>query len=152
MLPTDPKAKDPPVVLVVDDDPEQVDILIRFLSRQGIVVLSAYSGQQCLEVVHRHRRRPIDIIVLDVMMPGMDGLEVCAILKKRTASRSIPVILLTARDDMKILQQVARLGVSEFVVKPAGVRDLLTRIQTQVEVSRQTRKLERALSDKSPPA
>jgi CheY-like chemotaxis protein len=132
----------------VDDNPEQVDILIRLLSGRGMVALSAYSGQQCLEIVRRRRRRPIDVIVLDVVMPEMDGFEVCAALKKRRASRSIPIILLTARDDMKVRQQAAGLGVSELVIKPTGLRDLFTRIQTQVEVSRQARELERALSSK----
>ena len=82
-------------VLVVDDNEDLVDILTRLLSRYGMNALPAYNGRDCLEIV---RNTAVDVIVLDVMMPGMDGLEVCAELKK--LALSIPIILLTAKDDM----------------------------------------------------
>jgi DNA-binding response OmpR family regulator len=150
MPPTSPKPKTPPVVLVVDDDHEQVDILAYFLSRQGMVVLSAYNGRQCLEMVRRRRRRTIDVIILDLIMPGMDGFAVCVALKKMVSARSIPIVLLTARDDMETRQRAMQLGVSEVVAKPARIRDLLARIQVQLEVSRKTRKRKRAPAGKKP--
>jgi DNA-binding response OmpR family regulator len=130
-----------PVILVVDDDPDQVDLLTRFLSQQGMVTLPAYSGQQCLEIV---RQNPVDIIILDLVMPGMGGLEVCAVLNKESSTRSIPIFILTARDDPETRLEAMRSGASEFMVKPAQGRDLLARIQTQLEMSRKARELEQA--------
>lgn len=133
----------PPTVLVVDDNPDMVDILCRFLSNRGMAVLPAYSGQQCLEEV---QQSAVDAIVLDVMMAGMDGLEVCATLKKMETTCSIPIILLTAQDDMATYLAAMKLGVSEFVVKPARIQDVFTRIQTHVECSRKVREMECALA------
>jgi DNA-binding response OmpR family regulator len=133
----------PPTVLIVDDNPDMVDILCRFLSKRGMTVVPAYSGQQCLEEV---QQRAVDAIVLDVMMTGMDGLEVCAMLKKMETTCAIPIILLTAQDDVTTYLTAMELGVSEFVVKPARIQDVFTRIQTHVECSRKVRELERALA------
>jgi len=133
----------PPTILVVDDNHDMVDILCRFLSKQGMVVLPAYSGQQCLEEA---KQNPVDAIVLDVMMPGMDGLEVCAMLKKMETTCSIPIILLTAQDDMRTYLAAMKLGVSEFMVKPARIRDVFARIRTHVECTRKAREMEYALS------
>jgi DNA-binding response OmpR family regulator len=136
----------PPTILVVDDSHDLVDLLTCLLSRRGMQVLSAYSGQECLRRVRQH---PIDVILLDVMMPGMDGLEVCAALREMTSICSIPIILLTARDDIRTRIAGAALGVSDFVVKPIKGKDLLERIQTQVEVSRRIRALEQVLATPS---
>ncbi|MEW6299974.1 MAG: response regulator [Thermodesulfobacteriota bacterium] len=133
----------PPTVLVVDDSRDLVDVVSRFLSRKGMRVLTAYSGRECLE---RVRQQAVDVIVLDVMMPGMDGMEVCAALREMPAGRSIPIILLTARDDMRTRLAGLELGISEFVVKPVRGRELLARVQTQVEVSRNMRILDDALA------
>ena len=139
-----PSVEKRPTVLVVDDDSAIADLFSRFLSLQEMVALAAYSGQQCLDHV---RQRPVDVIVLDVIMPGMDGLAVCAALKEIASARFVPVILLTAKDDRETCLAGKRLGVREFVVKPASSKDLLARIQTQVQASRKARTLERALTD-----
>ncbi len=139
-----PSVENRPTVLVVDDDSAIADLFSRFLSLQEMVALAAYSGQQCLDHV---RQRPVDVIVLDVIMPGMDGLAVCAALKEIASARFVPVILLTAKDDRETCLAGKRLGVREFVVKPASSKDLLARIQTQVQASRKARTLERALTD-----
>ena len=144
MLLSAPSVENRPTVLVVDDDSAIVDLFSRFLSRQEMVALAAYSGQQCLERVRQH---PVDVIVLDVIMPGMDGLAVCAALKEIASARFISVILLTAKDDTETCLAGKRLGVSEFVVKPASGKDLLARIQTQVQASRKARALEQALTN-----
>ena len=117
------------MVLVVDDNPDLVDVQTRLLSRQGMGVLPAYNGRQCLE---RVRQYPIDVIVLDAEMPEMNGLEVCAALRQMAAACSIPIILLTGRETPEIRLEAVRLGVSEVVVKPARGQDLLTYIQTYV--------------------
>ena len=136
-----------PSVLVVDDDPDLVDLLSRFLSRQGMKTLVASSGPQCLKIMQS--APAIDVIILDIMMPGMDGLQVCAALKKMESARSIPVILLTARDDVTTRLAGVELGVSEFIVKPANGRDLVSRIKTQVEANRKAQAMEQSLDSPS---
>lgn len=125
-------------VLVVDDHKDAVDIVARLLSQHGIIALRAYSGQECLEIV---RSCSVDVIVLDVMMPGMDGLEVCKHLKE--ISPTPPVILLTAKDDMATRAAGMSLGVSEFMVKPVNNRDLIARIQTQLNTLKWERDIDK---------
>ncbi|NOT54511.1 MAG: response regulator [Deltaproteobacteria bacterium] len=114
-------------VLVVDDNKDAVDIVARLLTHNEITALRAYSGQECLDIVRTHA---VDVIVLDVMMPEMDGLEVCKRLKELPSPP--PVILLTAKDDMATRTAGMSLGVSEFMVKPVNTRDLIARIKTQL--------------------
>ena len=80
-----------------------------------------------MDVVRRH---PVDLIISDVMMPSMDGLQLCEELK--AVAPQTPVILLTARDDMATRAAAMDLGVSEFVTKPVNNHDLLTRVRTQL--------------------
>jgi len=127
-----------PTVLVVDDNKDMVEILTRLLSRHGLRALHAYSGKECLDIVHSHT---VDVIVLDVMMPGMNGLEVCEVLKEM--EEPPPVILLTAKDDMATRAAGMALGVSEFVVKPVNNRDLLARVQTQLSTRQWERDIDR---------
>lgn len=127
-----------PTVLVVDDNKDMVEILTRLLFRHGLRALHAYSGKECLDIVHSHM---VDVIVLDVMMPGMNGLEVCEALKEM--AEPPPVILLTAKDDMATRAAGMALGVSEFVVKPVNNRDLLARIQTQLSARQWERDIDR---------
>ncbi len=126
-------------VLVVDDNKDMVEILTRLLSRHGLHALHAYSGRECLDIVQHHT---VDVIVLDVMMPEMNGLEVCEVLKDMPEPP--PVILLTAKDDMATRAAGMALGVSEFVVKPVNNRDLLARIQTQLSTKQWEREIDRA--------
>ena len=116
-----------PTILVVDDNKGVLELLILLLSKHGLSVVSASSGNECLDIV---KSRAIDLVILDVMMPVMDGLQVCQELKK--IAPSIPIILLTARDDMVTRAAAMDLGVSEFVAKPVNNRDLLDRIQMQL--------------------
>lgn len=116
-----------PTVLVVDDNKGVLEFLLLLLSKHGLVAVGATGGVECLSIV---KSRPVDLIVLDVMMPGMDGLEVAREL--RNICPAVPVILLTARDDMNTRAAAMDLGVSEFVAKPVNNRDLLNRIRTQL--------------------
>ena len=135
-----PSSASSATVLVVDDNKDAVDIIARLLAQHGLNAIRAYSGQECLDIV---RNRAVDVIVLDVMMPGMDGLEVCRHLKQ--TSLTPPIILLTAKDDMATRAAGMSLGVSEFVVKPVNNRDLIARIKTQIS----TRQWEREIDQTS---
>lgn len=127
-------------ILIVDDDPHTRDILTRWLHREGYATLSATGGQACLDLLAREE---VDVILLDVMMPGMDGLQVCEKLRENAAWRTIPVILLTAKDDMETRARGMTLGVSEYLTKPVNKQELLARLQAQVH----SRRLQRELSE-----
>ncbi|MCS6926178.1 MAG: response regulator [Candidatus Binatia bacterium] len=131
---TDVFSQQPPfTVLVVDDDPAIVELLRRFLTKQGLDVVSAYDGQQCLEVVQRGN---IDAIVLDIMMPGMSGLAVCVTLRKLSATQSTPIIFLTAYDDPEIRLAGTTLGGNAFLVKPIRGQDLLACLHSHLAAGR----------------
>jgi DNA-binding response OmpR family regulator len=116
-------------VLVVDDDRNAVDILNRLLTKEGFVVQCAHGGREALAVAAAH---PVDVILLDVMMPDMDGFQVCEALKQSDRTREIPIILLTAKDDMETRVVGMRLGVSEFLTKPINKTELFARLRAQM--------------------
>jgi DNA-binding response OmpR family regulator len=120
-----------PTVLVVDDNETVLDLLDLLLSNHGSTVLRAQSGSQCLAIV---QREPVDLVILDVMMPGMDGIKVTAELKRTMPS--LPIILLTAKDDLATRAAAMELGVNEFVTKPIHNRELLSRVRTQISTRR----------------
>jgi len=127
-------------VLLVDDDPNFVEFLTQLLSRAGMDILTANSGQQCLEQVRQSTA--LDVIILDVVMPGMNGLEVCSALQQLGPSHFVPVILLTAKNDLETRLAAMRLGVSEFIVKPVRNKELVSRIRAQADVSHKIRAME----------
>lgn len=131
-------------ILIVDDDQDAREILSRLLGNEGYECLLAEGGERCLEVV---RAEPVDVILLDVMMPGMDGIQVCDELRKDPELRSIPVILLTARDDISTRAQGMERGVSEYLTKPVNKRELFTRVQSQLHLRELDRQLQRTAAD-----
>jgi DNA-binding response OmpR family regulator len=133
-----------PQIMVVDDDPDTVSILARHLQREGFVAIEANSGAECLRLVHEHR---IDVILLDLMMPEMDGFQVCRSLKQDPATAEIPVIMITARDDLDARAEGMRLGVSDFLAKPVFRRQLANRIRAQLDMLATGRATEAALSN-----
>jgi DNA-binding response OmpR family regulator len=129
-------------ILVVDDDPRAVDIICKLLHLQNFSTISATNGQKCLEIV---RTKPVDVILLDVMMPGMDGIAVCKELRKDEKSASIPVILLTGKDDHETRAAGMLLGVSEFLTKPVNKTELYIRVRTQLHSRAQAREMDETI-------
>jgi DNA-binding response OmpR family regulator len=136
-------------ILVVDDNKGVLEFLVLLLTKHGLDAIPASSAKECLEIV---QSRPVDLIILDVMMPVMDGLQVCRELKKIVPS--VPIILLTARDDMETRAAAMDHGVSEFIAKPVNNRDLLARIRTQLRTQEWEKTADDAFSkiEKSPTA
>jgi DNA-binding response OmpR family regulator len=126
-------------VLVVDDDEDSRRLLSHLLERKGYSVVLADGGQAALDSL---RSQEVDVILLDVMMPNMDGFAVCRELKKSSSTASLPVILLTARDDMETRATGMNLGVSEFLAKPVNKEELYLRLKTQVDARRRAQVLE----------
>ncbi len=121
----------PPQILVVDDDQDTVAILARHLEREGFVPIEANSGAQCLKMVHENE---VDVILLDLMMPEMDGFQVVKALRDDPVTAEIPIIMITARDDLDARAEGMRLGVSDFMAKPVFRRQLASRVRAQLEV------------------
>jgi DNA-binding response OmpR family regulator len=122
----------PPRVLVVDDEPSVRVLLERILRSKGFEVKTAEGGQEGLELA---QSRPFDLILLDVMMPGLDGKEVCARLKASVATASIPVIFVTALDDPATRAECMALGGADFVVKPVRAKDLVERARRAMGIA-----------------
>ena len=128
----------PAHVLVVDDDPRILSMMRRILEIDGYSVVTAAEGDAALE---RLRREHVDLVVLDVMLPGADGFEVCRTVRRESA---VPILMLTARDEAVDKVNGLDCGADDYVVKPfdaeellARVRALLRRVQPrQVEVLR----------------
>lgn len=134
-------------ILIVDDDPHALDILTRILEREGYDCVAEASGAAALSAVRRHA---VDVIVLDVMMAEMDGLKVCEQLRADEVLRQIPVVLLTARDDMETRMRGMALGVSEFLTKPARRQELLARVGAQLHAGEINRRLGDTVAAVSP--
>lgn len=128
-------------VLVVDDDEDSRRLLSHLLERRGYSVVLADGGQAALDVLGS---TDVDVVLLDVMMPVMDGFAVCRELKKSPATATIPIILLTARDDMETRATGMNLGVSDFLAKPVNKEDLFLRVKTQVEARQRGKQLDQA--------
>lgn len=111
------------VVLVVDDEPQMVGVISYALQVAGFDVLTAYNGEQALR---RIEARHIDLVILDVMMPGMDGFEVC---RRIRCNSNIPVLLLTARSDQTDVIAGLELGADDYMPKPFSTRELVLRAQ-----------------------
>jgi DNA-binding response OmpR family regulator len=113
----------PARILIVDDEPPIVDVLAYNLKRANYEVSAAYDGQEALD---RARAEQPDLIILDLMLPALDGLDVCRALRRE---RDVPIIMLTARDSEIDRVVGLELGADDYVVKPFSVRELMARVR-----------------------
>jgi PleD family two-component response regulator len=119
-----------PVVLVVDDNPASYESLVDVLEMHGIKARWARSGEEALAQVEKERP---DCILLDTVLPGMDGFEVCEKLKGRPETADVPVIFLTGRrSDEAAVVRALDLGASDFLVKPVRIPELIARLQAAI--------------------
>ncbi len=126
-------------LLVVDDTPANLQTLAAILKEKGYQISVATNGRQALEVVARVQPA---LILLDVMMPEMDGFETCRRLKADEHSRDIPVIFLTAKTETTDIVQGFELGAVDYVAKPFNTHELLARVGTHLALRRQQRELQ----------
>jgi adenylate cyclase len=121
----------PSKILIVDDEPFNVDYLEQELEDLGYATVSASNGREALDKVVAEGP---DLIMLDVMMPIMDGFEVCRILKSNDDTRLIPIVIMTALDGMEDRIKGIEAGADDFLTKPVNQRELLARIQTTLKL------------------
>ena len=113
-------------VLIVDDEPMTRKLLRLMLTRANYQVFEASDGYEALEAVTTHGP---DAVLLDVMMPGMNGYIVCTHLRSQKRTADLPIIMLSARGDSEGIQQAMAVGASLFMTKPITPTDLLTQLQ-----------------------
>ena len=113
-------------ILVVDDEKDILELVEYNLAKGGYKAACASSGEEALKLA---RAKPPDLIVLDLMLPGMDGLEVCKILKHDDRTAHVPIVMLTARGEEADVVTGLELGADDYIVKPFSPRVLLARIK-----------------------
>ncbi len=128
-------------ILIVDDIPQNLILLETHLSNQGYEVIKARSGKEALEKI---KEDSIDLVLLDVMMPGMDGYEVCRKIKEDEDTRIIPVVMVTALKDVEDKIKGIEAGADDFISKPYNKLELLTRVRSLLRVKKLNEELEKA--------
>lgn len=125
-------------VLVVDDTPQNIKLLANILSSESYQVGFAQNGKDALKIANSS---PFHIILLDIMMPEMDGFEVCKQLKAKEKTRDIPIIFLTAKTDQESIVKGFELGGADYISKPFNYSELLVRVKTHLQSSLYKQKL-----------
>ncbi|HEY4910554.1 MAG TPA: response regulator [Methylomirabilota bacterium] len=120
-------------VLIVEDERDIRDLVVLHLQRDGYEVTSAGSGEEALAQV---RQSPPDLVVLDLMLPAMSGLEVCRRIRQEQATATLPIVMLTAKADEVDRVVGLELGADDYVVKPFSPKELLARVRAVLRRSR----------------
>ena len=118
-------------ILLVDDSPENIAILERTLGQEGFVMAVSTSGAETLDIAPKIMP---DLILLDVMMPGLNGFETCQRLKADSLTKNIPVIFLTARTSNEDTIKGFECGAVDYIQKPYQVEEVLIRVRTQLKM------------------
>ena len=133
-------------ILIVDDTELNVNTLMDLLDEK-YDILAALDGESALEIVEDEEK--IDLILLDIMMPGIDGFEVCRRLKSNLATQDIPIIFITAKTDDDSIEKAYELGGVDYITKPFRAREVLSRIANHLALSEQSRILELKVKEKT---
>lgn len=124
---------EPDNILIVDDNPDNLQVLAGMLQEEGFLVRPALSGEIALRAIDSHLP---DLILLDVRMPGMDGYETCRRLRADETRRNIPVIFISALNEIEDKLNAFRAGAVDYITKPFQSEEVLARVHTQMELSR----------------
>ena len=122
------------MILVVDDDPINLQVAVNHLATQGYKVLTAQSGEQALKMMPAGNKP--DLVLIDIMMPQMDGYEVCKTLRETHSMSALPVIMLTARNQIQDMIKGFDTGANDYLTKPFSREELLARVHTQLKLKR----------------
>jgi len=113
-------------ILVVDDEKDIIELVQYNLEKEGYKISSAFSGEECLEYI---KTKFPDLILLDLMLPKIDGLDVCKILKSNSRTSNIPIVMLTAKGEETDIVLGLELGADDYITKPFKLRELLARVK-----------------------
>jgi two-component system sensor histidine kinase/response regulator len=134
------------LVLIVDDLPRNLQLLGRILTESNYEVIAASSGEKAL--ARAESRRP-DLVLLDLMMPEMDGMEVCRRLRHMPTTADVPVIFLTAANEAELAAKALSAGAVDYIFKPFNTAELLARVRTHVALARTRDELRRIIAQKN---
>jgi len=132
-------------ILVVDDQETNLRVLGDMMGHLGFEIVPALDGEQALR---RLTARPADLILLDVLMPGLDGFEVCRRIRANTAWTDIPIIFLSAADDKSLIVRALESGGVDYVTKPFNAAELLSRVRTHLALKMTRDRLRQVAEDK----
>lgn len=132
------------VILVVDDHPVQLHILLPFLEESGYEVILAEDGERALAILETE---PVDLILLDILMPGIDGLETCRRIKVNKDTADISIIFMTGLDNVEDKVAGFKAGCVDYITKPFQHVEVLARVQTHLELRQQKRLLAEMLAE-----
>ncbi len=116
-------------ILIVDDTIENLDLLIKLLDKYDVI--NTISGSEALEIVNEEK---IDLILLDIVMPNMNGYEVCKKLKENNKTKDIPIIFITSKEDEDSIEQAYEVGGVDYITKPFKPRELLARVKLHLKM------------------
>lgn len=133
----------PSKVLIADDNVQNCELLDAYLADEGYEISMSYDGQSTLEGV---RSLQPDLILLDIMMPKLSGYEVCQRLKDDTATRDIPILMVTALNEMGDIEKAVQAGADDFLSKPVNRLELTTRVRSLLRVRHLTNERDRLLA------
>jgi DNA-binding response OmpR family regulator len=119
-------SSEPATILIIDDEPQNRRLLEALLQPEGYRTLSAATGDEAMALIEQH---PPDLVLLDIMMPGMDGFEVASRIKANPATATIPIIMVTAQDGRGARMIGLNSGVEEFLTKPVDRAELWLRVR-----------------------
>lgn len=130
-------------ILIADDNIQNCELLDAYLADEGYEIAMAHDGQETLEAVAA--RQP-DLVLLDIMMPKLSGYEVCQQLKRDAATRSVPILMVTALNEMGDIEKAVAAGCDDFLTKPVNRLELLTRVRSLLRVRHLTNERDRLLA------
>lgn len=132
-------------ILVVDDNVQNVELLQAYLESLPCKILTAFDGVQAMKIIEQAAVKP-DLVLLDVMMPRMSGFEVCQKMKEDPATRSIPVMMVTALNELGDIERGVEAGTDDFLTKPVNKLELITRVKSLLRVRHLKRELDRTMA------
>lgn len=133
-------------LLIVDDEIENLRLMTEILRNTGYKVRGVNSGEMALQAV---AKQPPDLILTDIIMPGMDGFELCAALRTRPKSRDIPLIFLTQLSDVENIERAFNAGAVDYIIKPIKSEEMLARVNTHLRLRRMQLGLEQMVAEQA---
>jgi two-component system alkaline phosphatase synthesis response regulator PhoP len=139
-------AMDDSTILIVDDNAQNVELLQAYLEGLPCRILTAGDGLEAIRMIDDPQQATPDLILLDVMMPRMSGFEVCRKLKADRATRSIPIMMVTALNELGDIERGVESGTDDFLTKPVNKLELITRAKSLLRVRHLKRELDRTMA------